>query len=215
MPRHSLTRLVRVKGIAMNQPTARIEQFRFMAEANPKDELAFFSLGRAYLENGDAEQAITALQKVIELNPKMSKAYQVLASAQSAAAKQLDAINTLKAGVKVAHDRGDMMPRNDMLKTLKEQGVTMPEFEGAMAPAQPVGEGEVHCKRCGLVKPKMARQPFSNAQGKMIQDNVCADCWREWIHMGTKVINELRLPLNDPQAQKVFDQHMLEFLNLK
>jgi Fe-S cluster biosynthesis and repair protein YggX len=61
----------------------------------------------------------------------------------------------------------------------------------------------------------MASQPFSNSQGKMIYENVCADCWREWIGMGTKVINELRLPLSDPQAQKVFDQHMYEFLNLK
>jgi len=25
----------------------------------------------------------------------------------------------------------------------------------------------------------------------------------------------LRLPLADPQAQKAYDQHMLEFLNLK
>ena len=32
--------------------------------------------------------------------------------------------------------------------------------------------------------------------------------------MGTKVINELRLPLSDPQAQKVWDQHIREFLNL-
>lgn len=199
----------------MDPIRARIEQFRMMSEANPKDELAFFSLGRAYLEAGDAAEAIAALQKVIELNPKMSKAYQVLASAQFASAKQLDAIATLKAGVKVAHDRGDMMPRNDMLKTLKEHGVTLPEFDAALKPAEPVGEGQVHCKRCGLVKPKMARQPFSNAQGKLIHDNVCADCWREWIGMGTKVINELRLPLSDPQAQKVFDQHMFEFLNLK
>ena len=32
--------------------------------------------------------------------------------------------------------------------------------------------------------------------------------------MGTKVINELRLPLNDPQAQKIYDQHMMDFLTL-
>ena len=78
-----------------------------------------------------------------------------------------------------------------------------------------VGQGEVLCKRCGRVAPKMPSQPFSNAQGKMIFENICADCWRAWIGMGTKVINELRLPLADPQAQKIFDQHMLEFLNLK
>lgn len=199
----------------MADANARIEQFKTMSEANPKDELAFFSLGRAYLEAQQADQAIVAFKKVIELNPKMSKAYQLLAQAQFATAKQLDALESLKAGVRIAHDRGDMMPRNDMLKTLKEHGVVLPEFEAATQPAQPVGEGEVHCKRCGQVKPKMARPPFSHAQGIQIQQNICADCWREWIHMGTKVINELRLPLNDPQAQKVYDSHMLEFLNLK
>jgi len=49
----------------------------------------------------------------------------------------------------------------------------------------------------------------------MIYEKICNDCWREWIAMGTKVINEMRLPLSDPQAQKVFDQHMMEFLNLQ
>jgi Fe-S cluster biosynthesis and repair protein YggX len=33
--------------------------------------------------------------------------------------------------------------------------------------------------------------------------------------MGTKVINELRLPMNDPQAQKIYEQHMVEFLGLR
>jgi Fe-S cluster biosynthesis and repair protein YggX len=92
----------------------------------------------------------------------------------------------------------------------------MPELtqKSAASPAQ-VGEGQIVCTRCGQVKPKMAHAPFSNAQGKLIHEKICADCWREWIGMGTKVINELRLPLSDPQAQKVFDQHMMEFLNLE
>lgn len=51
--------------------------------------------------------------------------------------------------------------------------------------------------------------------GQEIFEKVCADCWREWVPMGTKVINELRLPLTDPQAQKTYDQYMLEFLNLR
>jgi hypothetical protein len=32
--------------------------------------------------------------------------------------------------------------------------------------------------------------------------------------MGTKVINELRLDLSDPQSQAVYDQQMAEYLNL-
>ena len=198
----------------MADVAARIEQFRIMAEANPKDELAFFSLGRAYADNGQHELAAGALAKVIELNPRMSKAYQMLAAAQLAAGQKDAALDTLQTGARVANDRGDMMPRNAMLQTLKEHGIEMPDLAPQQA-AKPVTEGEVLCSRCGLVKPKMARAPFSSAQGKMIQEKVCADCWREWIGMGTKVINELRLPLADPQAQKVFDQHMYEFLNLK
>ncbi|HEX8340780.1 MAG TPA: Fe(2+)-trafficking protein [Tepidisphaeraceae bacterium] len=199
----------------MTDPTARIEQFRTMAEANPKDELAFFSLGRAYADAARHGEAAAAFEQVIALSPKMSKAYQLLAAAQVQQGKQLDAIETLKRGARVAHERGDFVPRNDMVKQLKEFGVEMPDLAAAAEPARAPTEGEVHCKRCGLVKPRMARQPFSHATGKLIQDNTCADCWREWIGMGTKVINELRLPLSDPQAQKVFDQHMMEFLNLK
>lgn len=193
---------------------ARIEQFRTMADANPQDELAFFSLGRALLDYGDTKEAVTAFQRVIVLNPKMSKAYQLLARAQIESGDKDGSIETLKQGARIAHDRGDLMPKNEMLRMLKEHGVEMPELGSAQA-HQPVTEGEVLCKRCGQVKPKMAKPPFSHAQGIMIQQSVCADCWREWIGMGTKVINELRLPLSDPQAQKVFDQHMLEFLNLK
>jgi Fe-S cluster biosynthesis and repair protein YggX len=193
---------------------ARIEQFRFMAQANPNDELAFFSLGRALMDAENPAEAAGAFQRVIEINPKMSKAYQLLAGAQLKQNQKDAAIETLKTGAKVATERGDMIPRNDMVRSLKELGVETPEYAPAEA-AKPLTEGEVLCKRCGQVKPKMARAPFSNAQGKMIQENVCADCWREWIGMGTKVINELRLPLSDPQAQKVFDSHMLEFLNLK
>jgi Fe-S cluster biosynthesis and repair protein YggX len=123
-----------------------------------------------------------------------------------------EAIARLTKGVEVAAARGDMMPRNEMVKMLKELGVAV--AESAEAAKQPVGEGEVHCNRCGKVGRKLPSQPFSNAQGKEIYERICADCWREWIHMGTKVINELRLPLSDPQAAKIFDQHMREFLNL-
>jgi Fe-S cluster biosynthesis and repair protein YggX/predicted TPR repeat methyltransferase len=194
---------------------SRIEQFRKMAEADPDNELGHFSLGRAYLDAGQYEQAVESLRRVVELNPNISKAYQLLAEAQLKQGKRDSAIQFLTMGARIANERGDHMPRNAMLATLKELGAPVPEFAAKAAPAQPVGEGQVLCSRCGQVKPRMPNAPFSNAQGKMIHERVCADCWREWIGMGTKVINEMRLPLADPQAQKIFDQHMMEFLNLK
>jgi len=198
----------------MSDQNARIEQFRKMAEADPKNELGHFSLGKAYLDAGMNVPAIESFQRALELNPDIAKVYQLQATALLKENRKPEAIERLTKGVEVAAARGDLMPKNEMIAMLKEQGAPIPESAVAAAPQQAVGEGEVLCNRCGRVKRKIASQPFSNAQGKLIYEKICADCWREWIGMGTKVINELRLPLADPQAQKIFDQHMREFLNL-
>src|SRR3954454_1369476 len=193
----------------------RIEQFRKMAADDPNNELGHFSLGRALLESGEAAEAAKSFQRVIALNPNISKAYQLLADAQLAQDHKDLAIETLKTGARVADKRGDLMPKGDMLRKLADLGVDMPELTQKKTPTAELGAGQIQCHRCGQVKPQMAHPPFSNAQGKLIHEKICADCWREWIGMGKKVINELPLPLSDPQAQKVFDQHMMEFLNLQ
>ena len=200
--------------MAAADTASRIEQFRKMAEADPTNELGHFSLGRAYLDAGQYADAIASLRRVVELNPNISKAYQLMADAQLQLGQRDAAIESLTTGVRIANDRGDLMPRNAMTSKLQELGAAVPEL-ASKAAAQPVGEGQVLCNRCGQVKPRLPNPPFSNAQGKMIQEKICADCWKEWVGMGTKVINEMRLPLADPQAQKIFDQHMMEFLNLK
>ena len=197
----------------MSESNARIEQFRKMAEADPENELGHYSLGRAYLDAGQLPDAIKCFEKVVALNPNLSKVYQLLATALLGLNEKDKAIEQLTIGVKTADARGDFMPRNEMVKMLQDHGALVPELKSTARDRTPT-EGEVLCNRCGQVKPKMAHQPFSNAQGKMLQEKICADCWKEWIGMGTKVINELRLPLSDPRAQKEFDRHMLEFLNL-
>jgi Fe-S cluster biosynthesis and repair protein YggX len=198
----------------MTDTNARVEQFRKMAEADPENALAHFSLGKALLEAEQHAEAARSLQRAIALDPNIGKLYQLLAEAQLGTGHRDYAVETLTNGVRVAQGRGDLLPRNEMIAKLKELGAPVPEFDAPRAP-QPVGEGEVHCNRCGRVNRKLPGPPFSNEQGREIYEKICADCWREWIGMGTKVINELRLPLSDPQAQKVFDQHMYEFLNLK
>ena len=198
----------------MTQTNERIEQFRKMAADDPNNELGHFSLGRAYLESNMAQDAIASFARAIEINPNISKAYQLMADAQLAMGQKDAAVESLNKGVTIAHQRGDMMPKNAMLAKLKELGAPTPDLGGAAAPQQPVGEGEVLCKRCGRVNPKLPRPPFKSEFGQEIYDKICMMCWREAIAMGTKVINELRLPLADPQAQKVWDQHIREFLGL-
>jgi Fe-S cluster biosynthesis and repair protein YggX len=200
--------------LTVPDPTAneKLEQYRQMAEADPNNELGHFSLGRTLLEAGQPAEAAKSFQRVIALNPNIAKAYQFLADAQLATGHRDFAIQTLTEGVKVAHKRGELMPKNAMSDKLKELGAPVPQFDTAKP--QAVSEGEVFCKRHGGPGPKLEKPPMRNAFGQEIYENICANCWKEAIGFGTKVINELRLPLSDPQAQKMWDQHIREFLNL-
>jgi Fe-S cluster biosynthesis and repair protein YggX len=198
----------------MSDTDPRIEQFRKMTNDDPDNELGHFSLGRELLRAGRADEAAPCFQRVIALNPNISKAWQMLATAQLQLNQRDHAIATLTNGVRVAHQRGDMLPKNEMTQMLQELGAEVPQLEQKSAPPAEVGEGQVHCRRCGRVAAKLPGPPFRSDFGREIHEHICADCWREAIGMGTKVINELRLPLADPQAQKVWDQHIREFLHL-
>ena len=185
-----------------------------MANDDPNNELGHFSLGRALLEAGQFDESAKSFRRVLALNPNLSKAYQLLAQAQLKLERRDEAIETLQQGLRIAHARGDMMPKTEMTRRLQDLGAAVPELT-ERKPAAEVGEGQVQCRRCNQVKPKLPSPPFRNPFGQEIYQNICADCWREAIAFGTKVINELRLPLSDPQAQKMWDQHIREFLNLQ
>jgi Fe-S cluster biosynthesis and repair protein YggX len=197
----------------MSDEATRIDQFLKQTTQHPADPLGHYSLGRALVEAGKHDDAIPSLQKALALDGKLSRVYQLLAKAQLALGRRVEAVATLKAGVTVAMQRGDLMPRNEMTASLAELGesVPQPEVEGPKV----VGDGQVLDVRTGRVGARMTRAPFKNALGKLIQDNISAESFKEWIAQGTKVINELRLPMNDPQAQRVYDQHMIDFLNLR
>ena len=198
----------------MGETNTRIEQFRKMASDDPDNALGHFSLGREYLNAGMAAEAVASFERVLQIDPNLSRAYQLMATALLRMERRDDAVRRLTEGAKVAGARGDVMPKNEMVKMLKELGAPVPEELAAQRQATQVGEGQVHCKRCGRVAAKLPKPPMRNAFGQEIYDNICADCWREAIGFGTKVINELRLPMNDPQAGKMWDQHVREFLNL-
>lgn len=196
----------------------RIEQFRKMVEADPENELGQFSLGKALLDADRPADAIPCLERVTELNMQNSKAYHLLATAQARAGQARDAILTCRLGFDIAHGRGDLKPRNDIAQLMRELGEEPPTVEdpapSASGPSPAVGEGEITCARCSQAKPALAKPPFKGPLGQQILDNVCADCWKEWIFTGTKVINELRLDFGNPEHSEIYDQHMKEFLNL-
>jgi Fe-S cluster biosynthesis and repair protein YggX len=195
------------------ESTSQLDELRRRAESDPNDEIAHFSLGRSLLDANEPAEAAKALQRVIALNPNIAKAYQLLGDAQTKTGHRDFAIKTLTEGIHVAQRRGDLMPKNEMIKMLESLGAPVPQFADPKTTA--VSSGEVFCKRHGGVGPKLEKPPFRNPFGQEVYENTCANCWKEAIAFGTKVINELRLPLADPQAQKMWDQHIREFLNLK
>ena len=138
---------------------ARIEQFRKMTNDDPGNELGHFSLGKALLDDSQPAEAAKSLQRVIALNPNLSKAYQLLAQAQLAQNQKDLATETLRNGATVASKRGDLMPKNEMLRMLKDLGIELPDLETKKEAIQ-VGEGQIVCTRCTQVKPKMANPPF-------------------------------------------------------
>ena len=123
-------------------------------------------------------------------------------------------MDTLTRGYRVAHEKGDLMPRNDMAASLKELGAPVPEIKVEELSPEDLSGGKLKCRRCGRIAPKMPERPFSGELGDQIHESVCGPCFREWIGQGTKVINELRLNLTEKPAQDVYDQHMKEFLNI-
>jgi Fe-S cluster biosynthesis and repair protein YggX len=197
----------------------RIEQFRKMAEADPDNELGHFSLGKAYLDAGRHQEAVPCFERAISLNPQNSRAYHLLAVAQKEAGDRGGAIGTLRMGFDVAQSRGDLMVRKDIAALMQELGETPPAVEEtslpAAAAAAEAGGEMIVCQRCGQSRPKMPSRPFKGPLGEQVWASICPSCWQEWIHMGTKVINELRLDFADPRHGETYDQHMKEFLNLQ
>lgn len=202
----------------MSEADERIARFRKMAEADPGNELGHFSLGKALLDVGQPADAVPSLRRVIELNPRMSKAYQHLAEALRAIGERVEAVSTLRAGLKIARERGDMMPAKAIADMLRDLGEEADEPAGRSATGSPAAGagtagGGFRCRRCGGGE-QLPDPPMRGETGQLIFQTVCRSCWREWIGMGTKVINELRLDLRDPQSQQAYDMHMREFLGL-
>ncbi len=202
-----------------NELENRISQFKQMAEADPNNELGHLSLGKAYLEAGRFKEATVPLSRALSLNPALSKAYQLLGEAWSKAGERTKAVDILARGVTVADEQGDRSPRDAMAQNLRELGAEIPSFSrvSASAPANSpeISQSGFRCSRCGKPHGQLAKVPFKGILGAKIAANVCQSCWREWIGMGTKVINELGLQLSNSEAQATYDQYMIEFLQLE
>jgi Fe-S cluster biosynthesis and repair protein YggX len=72
----------------------------------------------------------------------------------------------------------------------------------------------IQCVRCGRTAEQMEKPPTGGKTGQMILEQVCSDCWQEWLGQSVLVINHYGLVLADPDHRAQLSKMMKEFLHL-
>lgn len=99
-------------------PNPRIDPLKKVLAIDPNDEVAWFGLGKAYMEDGNFEEAANALRRCITVKPTYSAAYYALAQSLLKLSR-IDECRTVSAtGIEVSTKNGDaMVTKNlEMLK---------------------------------------------------------------------------------------------------
>lgn len=188
----------------------RIAQFEAMVrpEADPDNDMAWFSLGQAYQQAGRHEESANAFAQCFRINKDMSKAYQLAGQSFIAAGQKGKAAEVLLEGHAVASRKGDRMPLKAIDEMLVTLGIEPPKVA---APANPLS---VAGTKPGGPGTKLAKPPFKGVIGQWIFENVTAETWDAWIRQGTKVINEMRLDLSRDDHAETYDRYMREYVGI-
>jgi len=203
----------------MSSLQEQIVQYRKMANDDPENELGHFRLGRLLMEDGQDEEAVKSFRRTLALEPQFSKVYELLGRTLIKMNRREEAITLLQQGFSVAEERGDNIPRDEMVKMLTQLGEPTPISSKKAAPFVPAGGG-FKCQRPGCMAGRSARQlatpPMNDEVGRRVYETTCADCWNYWLReLSIKVINEMRLDLSTERGQEVYDQIMKETLGLE
>lgn len=90
-------------------PNPRIEPLKKVLGMDPNDEVAWFGLGKAYMDDGNFEEAAHALRQCIIVKPTYSAAYYALAQSLHKL-NLLDECRTVcGTGIEVSTKNGDAM----------------------------------------------------------------------------------------------------------
>ena len=60
----------------------------------------------------------------------------------------------------------------------------------------------IRCRRCDRDAPKLEKPPFKNPVGERVFEEICQDCWAEWLQHQTLLINHYGLDPRDPKARE-------------
>jgi predicted Zn-dependent protease len=90
-------------------PNPRIEPLKKVLAIDPNDEVAWFGLGKAYMEDGNFEDGANALRQCIAVKPAYSAAYYALAQSLRALNRLDECRAVCATGIDVSMKNGDAM----------------------------------------------------------------------------------------------------------
>lgn len=97
----------------------RIEPLKKVLAIDPNDEVAWFGLGKAYLEDANYDEAISALENCVRVKPTYSAAYFALAQALQKKGLIDYCRRICEKGIEVSTQNGDAMVTKN-LELLKQ-----------------------------------------------------------------------------------------------
>lgn len=87
----------------------RIEPLKKVLAMDPNDEVAWFGLGKAYMEDADFAGAVAALESCIRVKPTYSAAYLALAQSLQKSGRIDQCRQVCQRGIAVSTQNGDAM----------------------------------------------------------------------------------------------------------
>ena len=70
----------------------------------------------------------------------------------------------------------------------------------------------VTCTRCGQARAGFEKPPFPGPVGARVVEQICQECWGQWLKQQMMLINHYGLNLMDPQARSFLTKNMSAFL---
>jgi len=90
-----------------------------MLDQGQDSALLRFSLGNAYLNSNDYEQAVEHLAQAVKHDPDYSAAWKLYGKALAAADRDNEAITAFQLGIQIAENKGDIQAAKEMKVFLK------------------------------------------------------------------------------------------------
>jgi Fe-S cluster biosynthesis and repair protein YggX len=70
----------------------------------------------------------------------------------------------------------------------------------------------ITCARCGQTGDQLPFRPFQNDLGLRAFEQICQNCWAEWLKTQQQLINHYGLNVRDAKAKEMLFSQMEQFL---